>query len=29
MQAGWGGYLPGDGMWLSNYYLCKSTYHLH
>jgi len=25
MQAGWGGYSPGEGLWLTNYYLCQNT----
>ena len=28
MRAGWGGYSPGECMWLSDYYLCKNIYYL-
>jgi len=28
MRAECGGYSPGEGRWLSNYYLCKNIYNL-
>ena len=29
MQVAWGGYLSDEDTWLRNFYLYKSTYHLH